>query len=177
MIRSNIVLAMVLALAVPVMAQPSTRPGPRRPQPPASTSGASIATTTPGLLCFTGCPTTSMLTMFVGSNGQCNVPVRYSCFPYRCEPAARACRTDCVSSGDCSSGAICNLATSECAPIGYECSDAFSVRSSDGTTASCSPYRCVAGACQSSCSDNLGCAEPTRCTGGRCAVPVVINRK
>jgi hypothetical protein len=160
----SLVLAMTLSAQQPARVRTPPRPAP-------APAGSAIATTTPGLLCSTGCPSTSMLLLFVNSEGRCSVPVRFSCFPYRCEPAARACKTDCVSSGDCAAGAVCNLATAECAPIGYQCKDAFTVQASDGTSSSCSPYRCVAGACQSTCSGNLDCADPSKCSNGLCVDP------
>ncbi len=163
--------AISLVLSVPAMAQPAAAPTRApAPRPPATEKGA-IATTTPGLLCFTGCPSTSMMLLFINSEGRCTVPVRFSCFPYKCDPSVRACKTGCVSSSDCAAGAICNLAQSVCAPVSYQCADGWTIQSSDGTATSCSPYRCEGGACKSTCSANMDCADPAKCTGGICLDP------
>ena len=98
----------------------------------------------------------------------CRKLAAYPCAPFRCDDEGKTCATSCTSYADCSEGAQCNTATGRCSAASPTCSDDFTLRNPDGTTQSCSPYRCLGGACQQQCESNNDCAEDYSCAGGVC---------
>jgi hypothetical protein len=103
------------------------------------------------------------------AGGQCALKMSISCYPSTCAPAfgvceARACQGD----SSCAAGAGCNLASGQCAPLSYRCTDAFTVIASTGAKSSCEPYKCNAGACAATCNGPGDCAPGYQCNAGRC---------
>jgi MYXO-CTERM domain-containing protein len=100
------------------------------------------------------------------SSGGCSVGVPKSCAPYACSDGA--CKSTCASDGDCAAGAICDTNKGLCAVSGATCTDAFTVKLPNGQTQSCSPYKCVGGACQQQCVDGNDCAAGYDCVASSC---------
>ncbi|MCS6902123.1 MAG: hypothetical protein NZX77_20455, partial [Polyangiaceae bacterium] len=90
-----------------------------------------------------------------------------------------------VGTGACASSGFCDGSKAACAspPVGKECHPASCIAETllqppslcDATGScipspiqSCSPYRCQAGACLSSCSSEDDCAQGHACTNGTC---------
>lgn len=46
----------------------------------------------------------------------CNYKFAIPCFPYSCDKKNYACGTGCTDNSQCSSGAVCDLSTSQCVP-------------------------------------------------------------
>jgi hypothetical protein len=88
----------------------------------------------------------------------CSAP---ACFPYSC--AGGDChKPPCQSPADCASGARCDPTTGEC-KSGAACTNEFTAVDANGLAASCLPYRCKAGACQSRCAAKSDCATGYTC--------------
>ncbi len=100
------------------------------------------------------------------SAGGCSVPVPKSCAPYAC--SAGACKLTCANDGDCAAGATCDTNKGLCAVSGATCTDAFTVKQPNGQTQSCSPYKCVGGACQQQCVNGNDCATGYDCVASSC---------
>ncbi|MCC6903570.1 MAG: FG-GAP repeat protein [Polyangiaceae bacterium] len=103
-------------------------------------------------------------------NGSCALPATKNCVPYGCDTTAGACKTTCASNTDCSQGATCDTNTGQCTTGSATCVDAFTVKQANGQTQSCSPYKCVAGACQQQCSTASDCAKGYDCEQSACVV-------
>ena len=92
--------------------------------------------------------------------GVCEPRTTLPCDPYRC--GATACLDECSGDTDCTSGNSC--IGGECQPTGAgQCDDEFTVIDQMGVTTDCSPYKCVAGGCESSCSTTDDCASSYTC--------------
>jgi hypothetical protein len=103
-------------------------------------------------------------------DGTCKHSFDIPCFPFACASDGVACAESCQSSNECATGASCNDVTLECAPVPYQCKDAFTVIDASGTETSCMPYRCAAGSCQDACNVDGDCA-----TGYVCRAPTCVS--
>ena len=89
-----------------------------------------------------------------------------ACAPFTC--GSEACKTSCKSDADCVDGVHCD-STGVCRPgIALTCTDQTNVKLVDGGTESCGAYRCVNGACGTSCKADGDCADGAKCSGGKC---------
>jgi hypothetical protein len=95
-------------------------------------------------------------------SGKCSTTV-HSCSPFPCDAQTGTCSASCDSNADCALGSVCDTVQGRCALATTMCADDFTVRNADGTTQSCSPYRCIGGACQQQCETNTDCAEDYAC--------------
>jgi len=100
--------------------------------------------------------------------GSCTVPATKNCAPYACDSATGACKTTCAATADCSQGATCDSTTGQCTTASATCQDAYTVKLANGQTQSCSPYKCVGGACQQQCATSGDCAPGYECQGTAC---------
>jgi len=100
--------------------------------------------------------------------GACALPSTKNCAPYGCDSTAGSCKTTCTSTGDCSQGATCDTTTSQCTTASATCQDAYTVKLANGQSQSCSPYKCVGGACQQQCATSGDCAPGYSCSGTQC---------
>lgn len=100
--------------------------------------------------------------------GLCAVPTTKNCLPYGCNAATGSCNATCASDGDCAQGAKCDTTQGKCAVTTATCSDAFTVLLPNGQSQSCSPYKCVGGACQQQCGSSNDCATGYTCQGTAC---------
>jgi len=94
---------------------------------------------------------------------------RAPCAPYACDAAGATCGASCDTTADCAAGAVCEVASGQCASADTTCVDPFTVELPDGATASCAPYTCEAGACRESCDRAADCAEGYDCVDRACA--------
>lgn len=100
--------------------------------------------------------------------GKCAAGSSSPCSPYGCDTGTGVCRSSCSSNADCSQGSVCDTLSGKCASATNQCKDAFTVEMPNGTTQSCSPYKCVAGKCQQQCSVPGDCAPGYECQGKVC---------
>ncbi|MBK7581893.1 MAG: hypothetical protein IPI67_17000 [Myxococcales bacterium] len=100
--------------------------------------------------------------------GLCALPSTKNCLPYACNAGSGACNATCSSDTDCAQGAKCDTTQGKCAVTSATCSDPFTVLLPNGQSQSCSPYRCVGGACQQQCSSANDCATGFTCEGAVC---------
>lgn len=100
--------------------------------------------------------------------GLCALPTTKNCLPYACDSTAGDCKASCAGDTDCAQGATCNTTTGKCAVAGATCKDATTVALPNGQTQSCSPYKCVGGACQQQCATPSDCAPGYTCQGNAC---------
>lgn len=100
--------------------------------------------------------------------GTCSIPSTSNCAPYSCDTATVACATSCASDAQCAQGSKCNTTTGKCAGSGTTCVDALTVQLPNGQTQSCSPYKCVGGACADSCTVSNDCASGFACQAKSC---------
>ncbi len=104
------------------------------------------------------------------ADGQCRAWFRIPCDPYGCEKSSGLCRQNCSSSSDCADGSQCNTSTGMCVAMPYACTDSVTVKSANGQTESCKPYKCAAGACRETCESSNDCAQGYVCNAyARCA--------
>jgi hypothetical protein len=94
------------------------------------------------------------------SAGSCAPASTHPCDPYVCGESA--CKTQCDSDADCSTGNGCDLVTRKCV-IAAKCEGEHTVSSPDGKTKDCSPYRCDLGKCIDACSDSTACVAGFVC--------------
>jgi hypothetical protein len=88
-----------------------------------------------------------------------------ACSPFTCD--ADACKTACKSDDDCVDGIHCD-ATGVCKPgLALACKDG-ELQKVDGGAESCGAYRCVSGACGTSCKTDDDCAGGASCSAGKC---------
>jgi hypothetical protein len=87
----------------------------------------------------------------------------YNCHPYGCTKDGTACAASCSTTADCAGGSECNTTTGQCSLSFGSCSDAFTIRMPNGQTASCAPYKCIAGSCQQQCSSSNDCVAGYVC--------------
>jgi MYXO-CTERM domain-containing protein len=99
-------------------------------------------------------------------SGSCTTPTTKTCNPYTCDSGA--CKTTCASDTDCAQGSVCDTTKGLCAVAGATCLDAFTVKQPNGQTQSCSPYKCLGGACQQQCTTASDCAPGYDCSGSSC---------
>ncbi|MGZ3421864.1 MAG: kelch repeat-containing protein [Polyangiales bacterium] len=92
--------------------------------------------------------------------GSCEASTTHACAPYAC--GDKRCKTQCASDADCASGNTCDLVTRKCV-IAATCEDAVVLASPDGNKKDCSPYRCNASQCGSSCASSEECAPGFVC--------------
>lgn len=69
----------------------------------------------------------------------------------------------CTKTSDCPTGEVCNPQKQECGPLMYTCKDGHIIVGTDGTASDCSPYRCVANTCRTSCGSVDDCHSPYVC--------------
>ncbi len=111
---------------------------------------------------------TSQPAGFCDSAGACTTPATQGCLPYTCDAGTGVCKSSCSSDLDCGQSAKCDTATGKCAVTVASCKDAFTVLLPNGTTESCTPYKCVGGACQQQCSTKNDCATGYDCQSTQC---------
>jgi hypothetical protein len=88
-----------------------------------------------------------------------------SCFPYRCNAAAKTCARACASNGDCAGGLAC--AGGKCVMPTPYCASKTLSRNPRGGERDCSPYLCdgATGTCRNAqCASVQDCAPPNVCT-------------
>jgi hypothetical protein len=107
--------------------------------------------------------------------GACATVTPKSCGSYVC--GANACKVECAEDRDCIEGNTCDLVTRKCV-IAATCENEQTVKSPDGATKSCVPFKCAAGRCVDSCKDTSACAagfvcdvNTTRCVPGAVTEP------
>jgi len=100
--------------------------------------------------------------------GACTTAGTKSCLPYACDSSNGACKSACASDADCSQGAKCDTASGKCAITSATCKDSFSVQMPNGQTVSCSPHKCSAGACETTCASTNDCADGYTCEASSC---------
>ncbi len=80
------------------------------------------------------------------------------CFPFVCGDGS--CKGTCAADGDCAQGNVCR--GTQCVS-GATCKDDVTVVDISGEERSCSPFLCVAGACQGFCASSSECAPGFVC--------------
>lgn len=102
--------------------------------------------------------------------GRCRRGSLSPCGAYACSPETNECLTSCTTNADCRLGAVCNSSdgTGACSDQGTRCDGGYDVVAVDGTVSSCRGYRCVAGACQQQCGDDVDCAPSHTCIETAC---------
>ncbi|MBI3206797.1 MAG: hypothetical protein HYZ29_35000 [Myxococcales bacterium] len=100
--------------------------------------------------------------------GACSTPGTANCSPYGCDSSTNSCSKTCTSDAQCSQGAVCDTNTGKCAVGGATCADAYTLKQPNGQTQSCSPYKCVGGACQQQCAAESDCAPGWACVASAC---------
>ena len=90
------------------------------------------------------------------------VITKMSCFPYRCDRAARACASSCSAHTGCAGGMDC--VSGECVMPRTYCSGNVSMNTR-GARGDCGPYACgvVTGLCKTQCSQSSECASGYIC--------------
>jgi Kelch motif/Galactose oxidase, central domain len=102
--------------------------------------------------------------------GQCAPSVAKNCLPFACDATSGVCKAKCVTDGDCSQGAKCDSVSGLCAVTAGQCKDSQTVELPNGQAESCSPYKCVSGACQQQCTADSDCVS-----GYVCSAPVCVK--
>ncbi|HVJ18899.1 MAG TPA: kelch repeat-containing protein [Polyangiaceae bacterium] len=118
----------------------------------------------------------------VCGGGDCAEQDTVGCAPYACRDGA--CVTGlCASEDDCHSDYTCAIATGasegQCVPRGgTSCVEEHLLRSADGTTVDCAPYRCdAAGTCLPLCRSSLDCTRGNACDSeGNCVPDSAASR-
>ena len=103
--------------------------------------------------------------------GLCALPTTKNCVPYACNATTGVCQASCSSDAECAQGAKCDTNTGKCASTSATCKDPTTVLLPNGQTESCSPYKCLGGACQQQCSVPGDCAPGYTCEATECVVP------
>ncbi len=108
---------------------------------------------------------------FCDTNNSCTT-TRDSCFPYKCDSAAKTCAMTCSVDAHCSKGAKCAAGKCELAPQVPTCSaDRATSIHPTGATSRCLPFACDrgTGACSKVCGTTDDCAPGFVCdsTGSR----------
>jgi hypothetical protein len=106
--------------------------------------------------------------------GGCVSAVTRRCEPYVC--GKDACKTRCDVDADCTAGNTCELVTRKCV-IAATCSDDHTVKSPDGNSKDCTPFRCEGSRCLDACTDSDACANGFACdtASGHCVVAAVAS--
>lgn len=104
----------------------------------------------------------SVVESFCDGQGTC-APKSTSCFPFACDSAQAACHVKCTTSDQCAQN-------SECSPTGVcvsqlTCDGDHTVTTPSGTV-DCTPFRCTAEGCRTSCSSVADCAAGFVCGDG-----------
>jgi len=101
--------------------------------------------------------------------GACAKPITRACDAYECGPAA--CKTQCDGDADCASGNQCDLVSRKCV-LAATCSDDHTVKSPDGNSKDCTPFRCVGSRCAEECTSSDSCVAGYACdtASKRCVV-------
>ena len=103
--------------------------------------------------------------------GLCALPTTKNCVPYACNATTGVCQASCSSDAECAQGAKCDTNTGKCASTSATCKGPTTVLLPNGQTESCSPYKCLGGACQQQCSVPGDCAPGYTCEATECVVP------
>jgi len=103
--------------------------------------------------------------------GLCSLPTTKNCVPYACNATTGVCQASCSSDAECAQGAKCDTNTGKCASTSATCKGPTTVLLPNGQTESCSPYKCLGGACQQQCSVPGDCAPGYTCEATECVVP------
>jgi hypothetical protein len=108
----------------------------------------------------------SVVRVSVCNGDACEHLLNAPCAPYGCDAKAEWCAASCVTDKDCAEGSVCATTTGKCAWMPTRCTDAFTIRSANGQTQSCAPYKCLANACQQQCVTSGDCASGYVCQDG-----------
>jgi hypothetical protein len=102
--------------------------------------------------------------------GNCSLAVTRKCDAYTCGPTA--CKTQCDTNTDCANGSECNLVIRKCVAAST-CADDRTLKSPDGLSRDCAPFRCTGSRCVESCDSSDACAAGYVCDvpSKRCVVP------
>jgi hypothetical protein len=107
--------------------------------------------------CVTGVET---LVATCDGHGSCPAALTKPCEPYGCGEVG--CKTECTSDGDCDEAYHCEPATKRC--VKSATCDDHVVKTLEGTTIDCSPFRCESnGTCKTKCASTGDCIEGTLC--------------
>ncbi len=159
--------------AAPVLAADTRSPAPavRAAAPLAGATGAARATgSEQGGDCPSACMGSVSTVYRKNAEGQCLAWFRVPCDPYECDAKSGMCRYSCASDEQCGQGSKCDTNTGMCTSAPAACVDAVTVRSANGQTHSCLPYKCRAGVCRESCESSNDCKNGYSCNVyGRCA--------
>lgn len=142
----------------------------KAPSPGGSGGQSSLPAKQPGADCDTTCTGDVSSVFRKTENGQCKLWFRVPCNPYGCDSASGVCRETCTTDATCAQGSVCDTTRGQCAPMSTVCADPSTVRSANGQTQSCSPYKCLGGACIPYCESGGDCAIGYSCEtkSGRC---------
>ena len=115
-------------------------------------------------------PTTTQSSVCDGS-GACNTSPDKDCGSYRCR--AGQCLTTCTADSDCEPKSFCSAAHS-CEltqPLHCNPNDTAVVGTDGVTLTSCGDYKCVDGACLTSCETKDNCSSGLNCTAEKTCAP------
>jgi hypothetical protein len=179
-VLGTLLLTALAAASVSASVSANADPGGARPGPAPAPTFTPVPTPTPTHTlnpvmppCATTCSgdNGALSTMRERRNGvgSCEPVLTVSCFPGRCQANDGQCTNHCVTSSDCTGGAVCD-SDGFCNAAPARCSDPWTVRAPDGTISYCDGYRCRAGQCSATCLGDSDCrGGPTfKCRSSRC---------
>lgn len=159
----------------PAVVAEARNPAVGGPAPGAPAGTASAPGGGQGAECASSCLGNVSTVSQANAQGQCQAWFRVPCDPYGCDAKSGMCRNACASDAQCGQGSKCNTNTGMCTSAPPACADAVTVKSANGQSESCLPYKCRAGACRESCDGSSDCASGHSCNVyGRC---VTITKK
>ena len=97
--------------------------------------------------------------------GACATPTTKACGEYVCDGSK--CRTTCRSTPDCASGFTCDEIEKKCLPANT-CDGDHTIKSRNGATKDCSPYKCDKTDCLINCVATSQCTTGFVCNGREC---------